>query len=64
MGCPADYLSTYRSKIEKIQVDDLHNIAVKYLDKKNNTTLILGNVKKFGKALPGIGLPVLISPEE
>ncbi len=63
-GLPADYLSTYRNKIENIPLDDLHNIAVKYLDKNNNTTLILGNVKKFGKALPGISLPVLISPEE
>jgi zinc protease len=62
-GLPADYLSTYRSKIENIQVDDLNKIAVKYLD-KNNNTLILGNVKKFGKAITGIGQPVLITPEE
>jgi zinc protease len=61
---PADYLSTYRNKIENIQVDDLHKIAVKYLDKNNNTTLILGNIKKFGKTITGIGQPVLITPEE
>jgi predicted Zn-dependent peptidase len=63
-GLPANYLSTYRSKIENIQVDDLNKIAVKYLDKNTNTTLILGDVKKFGKTLTGKSLPVLITPEE
>lgn len=62
-GLPANYLSTYRSKINNVQGDDLNKIAVKYL-KKNNNTLILGNVKKFGKNLTGIGQPVLIYPEE
>jgi len=60
---PADYLSTYRSKIESIQVGDVNKIAIGYLNKKN-TTLILGNIKKFDKKLTGIGSPVLINPEE
>jgi zinc protease len=61
---PADFLSTYRSKINKIQVDDLNKTAVRHLNKNSNTTLILGNVKKFGKPLTGLGQPVLINPEE
>lgn len=61
---PADFLSTYRRKIADIQIADLNKIAGKYLDRKNNTTLISGNVKKFGKTLPGFAEPVLITPEE
>ncbi|MGV8059363.1 MAG: M16 family metallopeptidase [Smithellaceae bacterium] len=61
---PADFLSSYRNKIENIQVDDLQKIAGRYLDKKNTNTLILGNSKKFGKILTGKGLPVLITPIE
>lgn len=61
---PADFLSTYRDKIANIQVDDLHKIAGKYLDRKNNTTLILGSVDKIGKILDDIGQFVLITPEE
>lgn len=57
---PPDYLSTYRTKIKNVRVDDMKKVAVRYLDKKNNSTLILGNVEKFGKILPGI----LINPEE
>ena len=63
-GLPADFLSNYRNKIADIQVHDLNKIAVKYLNKKNKNTLILGNVKKFGKNLTDIGQPVLITPEE
>ncbi len=62
-GLPAGFLSTYRSKINDVQIEDLNRIAVKYL-KKNNNTLILGNTKKFGKPLTGIGQPVFITPEE
>ncbi len=61
---PVDYLSMYRNKIENIQINDLHKVAVKYLDKKNINTLILGNIKKIGKPLTSIGQPVLITPED
>ena len=62
-GLPAGFLSSYRSKINSVQNEDLNRIAAKYL-KKNNNTLILGNTKKFGKPLPGVSQPVLITPEE
>jgi len=62
-GLPAGFLSSYRSKINSVQIEDLNRIAAKYL-KKNNNTLILGNTKKFGKPLPDVSQPVLITPEE
>jgi predicted Zn-dependent peptidase len=61
---PTDFLKTYRRKIENIQIDDLNKTAAKYLDKKNNIILILGNVKKFGRQLDGFSQPVLIVPED
>ncbi len=63
-GLPADYLTTYRQKIDNINVNDLYRVAVKYLDQKNNNTFILGNIKKAGKPPNTIGQPVLISPED
>lgn len=60
---PADFLTTYRDKIGGIQTGDLKKIALRYLDKRNNITLILGDVKKLEK-LTGHGRPVLITPEE
>ena len=62
-GLPADFLSSYRDKINNVKIEDLNAIAVKYL-KKNNNTLILGNTGKFGELSAGAGRPVLITPEE
>jgi predicted Zn-dependent peptidase len=61
---PADFLQTYRRKIETVQVDDLNKTAATYLDKKNNIILILGNVKKFGRKLNSFSPPVLVVPED
>lgn len=61
---PADFLSTYRGKIENIRLGDMNKIAEKYLDKKNNCTLILGNIKKIGQPLSNINKPILITPED
>jgi len=62
-GLPADFLSSYRDKINNVKIEDLNAIAVKYL-KKSNNTLILGNTGKFGELSAGAGRPVLITPEE
>jgi predicted Zn-dependent peptidase len=61
---PEDFLKTYRRKIESVQIDDLNKTAEKYLDKKNNIILILGNVKKFGRQVNSFSQPVLVVPED
>jgi predicted Zn-dependent peptidase len=61
---PSDFLVTYRQKIENIPIDEIYKVAVKYLDKKNVVTLILGDTKKLGRPLPDNSQPVLISPED
>jgi zinc protease len=61
---PGDFLKTYRSKIESIQFIDLNKAAAKYLNKKNNIILILGNINKFGSQLNSFSQPVLIAPED
>lgn len=61
---PADFLATYRHKIESIKVDDLNKAAAKYLHKNNKITLILGNVEKFGQPAMNIGKPIFITPED
>jgi predicted Zn-dependent peptidase len=61
---PADFLTNYRSKIEKVTIKDLNDAAAKYLDKTKNVVLILGDSKKFDKPLSTTAQPLLITPEE
>ena len=61
---PPDYLLHYRKKIEKVTIEDVNNVAAKYLNKINNVVLILGNSKQFDKDLTISVLPIFITPEE
>jgi len=61
---PENFLSTYCSKIETIQLADLNRIALKYLNKENTVTMILGESNKFIRELTGKnGRPISIAPE-
>lgn len=59
---PADYLNTYRKKIEAVTQSDLKRVAGKHLDSKKRLTLILGDTDHFGPIPENWGKPVLISP--
>jgi zinc protease len=61
---PADYLLSYRNKINNVNIVDINKTAVKYLNKKYFVTLILGNTKQFEQNLTGYGLPVIINPQD
>jgi predicted Zn-dependent peptidase len=61
---PADYLSSYRKKIETVTRDDLKRVAIKYLNEKRRLTLILGDTDQFGKWPDKGEKPVFISPLE
>ncbi len=60
---PPDFLINYRNKINRVTLKDLNNAADKYLDKKKNVVLILGDSKKLDHPLPAGGF-TLITPEE
>lgn len=59
---PADYLRSYRKKIEGVTRDDLKRVAGKYLDSEKRLTLILGDTEQFGKLPDHWGQPVFILP--
>jgi zinc protease len=61
---PRDFLATFRKKIEAVTIDDLNEVARKYLDRKNRIVLILGDIKKIGEPSIDIGKPVFIAPED
>ncbi len=61
---PADYLSSYRKRIEAVTRADLKRVAVKYLNEKKRLTLILGDTDQFGKWPDKWEQPVFISPLE
>ncbi len=58
-----DFLINYRNQIDRVTLKDLNNAADKYLDKKKNVVLILGDSKKLDHPLPTGGF-TLITPEE
>ena len=59
---PADYLSSYRKKIEAVTVEDVKRVAAVHLDEKRRLMLILGNTDEFGKLPEEWGTPDLIQP--
>jgi len=56
---PPDFLTSYREKINRVTVQDLHHAAVKYLDQTKNTVLILGDGKNPDHPLPPGGYTVI-----
>lgn len=60
---PSDFLIDYRNQIDRVTLKDLNNAADKYLDKKKNVVLILGDGKKLDHPQPAGGF-TLIMPEE
>jgi zinc protease len=61
---PADYLSSYRKKIEAVTRDDLKRVAAKYLNEEKRLTLIVGDTDLFGKLPEKWGQPVFIAPPQ
>ena len=60
---PADYLISYRNKIEAVTSADLKRVAAAHLNEKRRLILILGNTDEFGKLPDEWGQPVLIKPD-
>jgi len=59
---PADYLISYRKKIEAVTGEDVKRVAAAHLNEKRRLMLILGNTDEFGKLPEEWGQPVLIQP--
>lgn len=59
---PADYLITYRQKIEAVTRTDLQRVAKQNINEKKRLTLILGEADKFGKWQDPLVKPVYITP--
>jgi len=59
---PADFLSSYRKRIEAVSRTDLKRVAARALNEKRRMTLIVGDVDQFGKIPEEWGQPVYLSP--
>jgi predicted Zn-dependent peptidase len=59
---PADYLVSYRKKIEAVNIGAVKRVAAAYLNEKRRLMLLLGNTDQFGKLPEEWGQPVLITP--
>ena len=54
-GYPADYLATYRSKIEKVTPQDVARVAEKYIHKADLTILVVGPSEGRDRPLDSFG---------
>jgi len=52
---PENYWATYLERIDKVTKDDINNMAKKYLNLKNMSVVIVGDVKKIEKKLQRFG---------
>ncbi|MBN1664154.1 MAG: insulinase family protein [Deltaproteobacteria bacterium] len=58
---PADFLVSYCNKISSVNIIDINRMAAKYLDKKNNVVLILGDCGNLDESEDKTTRPVLIT---
>jgi predicted Zn-dependent peptidase len=65
-GLPADYLETYRAKIEKVTAADVLRVAKEYIHPDRVTLLVVGKAEDFDKPVSTFGevtqLDVTIPP--
>ncbi len=54
-GLPGTFLKEYKNNIEKVNFDDIRNVASRYLAEEKRVVLVLGDEKRFEKPLSTIG---------
>ena len=61
---PDDYFSTFVPRVLALTPDDLTRVATTHIDPARLTAVIVGDRKKMGEALEGLGLgePVAVRP--
>lgn len=59
-GLPNDFLSGYRSNINRVSLEDVRKVAIKYLSKENESILVLGNDRNFDEPLSRFGTVKII----
>ena len=60
---PDDYLLRYRERINALTIDDVRQVAARYLNESKRLTVILGDTDHFGKLPDKFAQPVFISPQ-
>ncbi|HOG11875.1 MAG: pitrilysin family protein [Smithellaceae bacterium] len=60
---PADYLTTYREKIEAVTLEDIRRIAAAFLHENRRLTLIVGDADRFGAWPENWPAPAQIVPQ-
>jgi zinc protease len=65
-GLPADYFTTYESKLEAVSLDDVNRVAKQYVHPDNLLILVVGDratIEPGLKALPFVKKIVVLDPE-
>ncbi|MBA7561072.1 putative zinc protease [subsurface metagenome] len=54
-GLPDNFLTSYKNNIEEVGLDDLRDVASRYLSKESRVVLVLGNRENFDRPLSSFG---------
>jgi len=54
-GLPDNFLTSYKNNIEKVGLDDLRDVASRYLSGEGRVVLVLGDKERFDKPLSSFG---------
>jgi len=54
-GLPDNFLTSYKNNIEKVTLDDVRNVASRFLAEESRIVLVLGNKKLFDEPLSSFG---------
>lgn len=55
---PADYLQSYRAKVEALTVADIQKAARDHLQPEKMSIVLIGNEQEFEAPLPAMGVPI------
>lgn len=54
-GLPDNFLTSYKNNIEKVTLDDVRNVASRFLSEESRIVFVLGNKKLFNRPLSSFG---------
>jgi zinc protease len=63
LGLPTDYLETYRQRVEAVTIEQVQEVARKYIQTTNTAIVVVGDAAKLDKQLAQLGTVEILNLE-
>jgi zinc protease len=63
LGLPKDYLETYRARVEAVTIEQVQEVARKYIQTTNAAIIVVGDAAKLDKQLAQLGVVEILNLE-